>query len=224
MRGRRAQITVAVVAVALGFFLVVQYRSQSGGQQLANLSAQDLTTLVGNLESRNAQLRAQAAELDRELSELRQGEARGSSAASKIVEDTARVRAWAGLDGIEGPGVLVTIDGEISGQGVQDVINELWSAGAEAQAVEEVRLVAGVVIAGEPGAVSVENQLLTTPFEIRAIGRSDTLTGTLTRVGGVLAQLGVTDPGATVTVTPVDRLLVPPTTRDLRPRDATPTF
>jgi uncharacterized protein YlxW (UPF0749 family) len=224
VRSRRAQLAVALVAVALGFLVVVQYRSQGGGQQLANLSAQDLTTLVGNLDARNAQLRAQAAQLEQELTELRRGETRGASAASQITEDTARVRAWSGLDAVAGPGVLIRVSGTISGQGVQDVVNELWSAGAEAQAVDDVRLVAGSVIAGEAGAISVENQPLMTPFELRAIGRAETLSGTLTRIGGVMAQLAVTDPEAAITITPVEQLLVPATTRSLAPRLATPTF
>lgn len=224
MRGRRAQIALAAVALLLGFFVVVQYRSQSGGSELANRSAQELTVLVGNLEARNDSLRAQAATLERELAELRQDQAQGVGATTKIAEDMTRVRAWAGLDAVEGQGVLVTVAGPISGQSVQDLINELWSAGAEAIAVEDVRLVSGVVIAGQPGALSVENRILTEPFELRAIGRAETLTGTLTRIGGILAQLAATSPEASVTVTPVERLLVPATDRDMTPAHGIPTL
>lgn len=224
MHRRRAQVALAAVALMLGFFVVVQYRSQTGGSALSNRSAQELTVLVGNLEARNDSLRAQAATLERELAELRQGEALGADAATKIAEAMARVRAWAGLDAVEGQGVLVTVTGPIAGQGVQDLINELWSAGAEAIAVEETRLVSGVVIAGRPGALSVENQILTEPFELRAIGRAETLAGTLTRIGGILARLAATDPEASVTVTPVERLLVPATERTLAPAYGVPTL
>ena len=47
--------------------------------------------------------------------------------------------------------------------------------------------------------------LLRDPFTIRAIGRPDTLVGSLTRAGGIVAQLAATNPAATVDVEPVDR-------------------
>ena len=50
-----------------------------------------------------------------------------------------------------------------------------------------------------------------------AIGAPDKLTGSLTRSGGVIAQLAATQPDVVVTVTPVDRLELPATTRTPRP-------
>jgi uncharacterized protein YlxW (UPF0749 family) len=59
--------------------------------------------------------------------------------------------------------------------------------------------------------------VLPDPFEISAIGNPETLTGTLTRAGGVIAQIAATDPAAQLTVTPVTSLLLPGTDRDLAP-------
>ena len=67
-----------------------------------------------------------------------------------------------------------------------------------------MRVVAGVVVAGGPGALSVENTPLGDAFEIRAIGSPQILTGTLTRTGGVIAQLGATYPDAERHVTPLE--------------------
>ena len=50
-------------------------------------------------------------------------------------------------------------------------------------------------------------------FELEAIGAPEQLTGSLTRSGGVIAQLAATQPDVVVTVTPVDRLELPATTR-----------
>ena len=60
------------------------------------------------------------------------------------------------------------------------------------------------------------------PFEIRAIGSREGLTGSLTRIGGIVAQLSATYPSAVVTVTPVDALVLPATTRSLQPAYGTP--
>ena len=106
--------------------------------------------------------------------------------------------------------------------GIEDLLNELRNAGAEAIAVDGVRIVMGVVVAGAPGELSVENSPLGEAFEIRAIGSPQILTGTLTRIGGVIAQIGTTYPDATLTVTPVERLTLPATERSLVPSNAEP--
>src|SRR5262249_7361881 len=67
MHRRRSQLTIAAVAFVLGLLVVVQLRSQAGAPGLAQLSAQDLTVLVANLNDRNDQLRREGASLEREL-------------------------------------------------------------------------------------------------------------------------------------------------------------
>ena len=111
-----------------------------------------------------------------------------AAAAEELTRDTF-VRAWAGLEPVYGPGVTITIDGRIAGSAVEDLLNELRNAGTDAIAVEDVRLVPGVVVAGAPGELVIGGRPLPNPFEIRAIGSPETLTGSLTRIGGVIAVL-----------------------------------
>ena len=79
MRQPRAQLSVAIVALMLGALLVVQLRSQNVGTALDTLSAQELTVLVANLNTRNDQLRAEIARLESEATELTTGQARGET-------------------------------------------------------------------------------------------------------------------------------------------------
>jgi uncharacterized protein YlxW (UPF0749 family) len=222
MRRRRSQLTIAAVAFALGLLVVVQLRSQAGDTGLAQLSAQDLTVLVANLNDRNDDLRTEAASLDRELATLVQNRSRGDVSVDEISADLERVRAYAGLDSVAGPGVRISIDGPIDGPGVEELINELRNAGAEAIAVGTVRVVTGVVVTGGPGAAAIDGVPLKDGFEVAAIGAPDKLTGSLTRSGGVIAQLAATQPDLVVTVTPVDRLELAATTRTLVPAHGHP--
>ncbi len=217
MRVRRNQLTIAAVAFLLGILVVVQLRAQAGDTGLAALSAQDLTVLVANLNERNDQLRTEVASLERELGTLTSNQARGDASIDEIRSDLRRVRAYAGLDPITGPGVTISVSGPIDGGGVEELINELRTAGAEAIATGGVRLVPGVVVAGPAGAATVAGASLGTTFEIGAIGASEQLTGSLTRSGGVIAQLAATQPDVVVTVTPMDHLDLPATDRDLVP-------
>lgn len=222
MRSRSAQISVSVVAFLLGLLVVAQLRTQAGAAGLEARSAQELTVLVANLTTRNDQLRREVASLEREASDLSQAADRGESSVDRLRADLARIRLWAGLDPVVGPGVRITVAGPIPGSAVEDLLNELRNAGAEAIAVGGVRIVPGSVVAGPAGALSVENTALADPFEIEAIGSPETLTGSLTRAGGIVAQLSVRFPDTAVTVTPIERLRLPATDRDLRPRHGTP--
>ena len=218
MRDRRSQLTVAAVAFLLGLLVVVQLRAQTSGSALQNRSAQDLTTLVGNLNTQNDRLRTEMTALQGQLDELRSNHATGATSVDQIQSDLARVRAWAGLDAVSGRGVTIVVKGQIDAAGVENLLNELRNAGAEAMAVEDVRVVAGTTISGVPGSLDVDGFLLPDPFVIRAIGRPDTLVGSMTRAGGVVAQLAATDAAATIELQPSEEpLTLPATKRDLVP-------
>jgi uncharacterized protein YlxW (UPF0749 family) len=213
---------VSVVAFILGVLIVVQIRSQAGDSGLAERSVQDLTQLVTNLNTRNDELRTEIGSLDRQLQGLQLGGANHTTSVNQIREDLGRIRAWAGLDPVAGRGVAITISGAIDGPALEDIINELRNAGAEAIAIEDVRVVAATVVGGSAGSLSVDDTALGGPFTVRAIGNPESLVGSLTRIGGIVAQLAATYPDAAVNVEAMDRLVLPATTRDLTPAHGRP--
>lgn len=222
MRRGRNQVTIAAVTFLLGILVVTQLRTQSSGTPFAGLSSQDLTVLVANLDDRNDQLRLETANLERELSTIQQNTQRGDASVDELRADLRRVRLYAGIDPATGPGVSITVHGPIDGGGLDDLVNELRNAGAEAMALDGVRLVPGIVALGPPGAVSLHGRTLADPFTIDAIGAPDKLTGSLTRSGGIIAQLSATQPEVSVDVTPLDRIGVPATDRQLVPAHGRP--
>jgi uncharacterized protein YlxW (UPF0749 family) len=221
MRARRSQLTIAAVAFLLGLLVVVQLRAQTAGSALQNRSAQDLTNLVGNLNTQNDRLRSEVDSLQKQLGELQSDHASGATSVGQIQADLGRIRAWSGLDAVEGRGVTIVVSGEIDAAAVDNLLNELRNAGAEAMAVEDVRVVASTTISGVPGALDVDGFLLRNPFVIRAIGRPETLVGSLTRAGGIIAQLAATNPAATIDLQPSQpndgQLTLPATRRVLVP-------
>jgi uncharacterized protein YlxW (UPF0749 family) len=220
----RQRWMITLVATILGILVVAQLRSQAANPGLSNLSAQELTLVIANVSTRNEQLRGEVAALERQLATLTAARDRGESALGELRNDLTALRAWAGLTAVVGPGVSIRVSGEIGGEGIEDLLNELRNAGAEAIAVADVRVVPGTVVFGDPGSLSVENTPLADGFEIRAIGSPQILTGTLTRGGGVIAQLGATYPTATISVTPLDTVSIPATDRDLVPGHGQPSL
>jgi uncharacterized protein YlxW (UPF0749 family) len=222
MRRPRHQLTIAAVTFLLGLLVVTQLRTQASVTAFAGLSSQDLTILVANLDDRNDQLRTEVATLERELEVLEQNTERGDMSIDELRADLRRLRLYAGIDPATGPGVSIVVRGPIDGRGIEDLVNELRHAGAEAMAIDAVRLVPGVVAAGAPGAVTLGGQQLEDPFTLNAIGAPDKLTGSLTRPGGIIAQLSATQPDVIVDVTPLDRIGVPATDRELVPSHGRP--
>jgi uncharacterized protein YlxW (UPF0749 family) len=222
MRRRRNQLTIAAVTFALGLLAVIQLRTQTNAAAFEGLSSQDLTVLVANLNDRNDQLRGEITTLERELQVLGQNEQRGDASVDELRADLGRIRLYAGIDPANGPGVSILVSGPIDGGGVEDLMNELRNAGAEAMAIEDVRIVPGVVAVGPPGAVTMTDKTLGDPITIVAIGAPDKLTGSLTRSGGIIAQLAATQPDVGVEVTPLDHVAVPATERALVPSHGHP--
>jgi len=218
MGGTRSQLSVAAVAFLLGLLVVVQLRTQTGGSALQALSTQDLTSLVANLNSQNDRLRTEIGTLQNQLDELRANQATGATSIGQIESDLGRVRAWTGLDPVSGRGVTITVSGPIEANAVEDLLNELRNAGAEAIAIGDIRVVAKTTVSGPPGSLDVDGFLLGNPFRIRVIGKPETLVGSLTRAGGIIAQLAATDPSSTLDVEATqDQMLLPASKRNLVP-------
>jgi uncharacterized protein YlxW (UPF0749 family) len=219
---RRGQLAMAAILLVLGFLLVVQFRSQQAGTGLDRLASQDLTLLVANLNTRNDQLRAEVSSLQAQLSRVQSAAGSGQQSALQLGNEIARDRAWAGLAPAVGSGVRVEIAGPVAGAAIGDLLNELRNAGAEALAVGGRRVAAGTVPTGEPGEVTVDGVPMGPRIAVLALGDPTALAGSLTRAGGIVALLAATDPGIEVTVTPVDRVEVPASARDLTPAHGTP--
>lgn len=217
-RVRGGHVAVFVVAILLGFLAVTQWRSQSADDGLTALSVQELGELVANLTTRNNQLRDEIGTLERQRDAVQAAVNRGDSSAVQIRTDLNRVLGWSGALGVTGTGVTVTVEGLLPGDAVEELVNELRNAGAEAISIGAIRLVPGVVVTGPPGTLVVTGIPLSDPIELLAIGDPDVLSGSLTRAAGPIAQFGARYPDVTIIVATADRLSLPATDRDLGPK------
>jgi uncharacterized protein YlxW (UPF0749 family) len=223
MRQPRALVAVTLVAFVLGVLLVMQLRAQNAAGGLEQLSAADLTVLIANLNDRNGVLSAEVAELE---SDLRAVEASGASRegnVDRLRTDLTRLGMWTGTEAIEGRGVRVDVSGPITADAVNDLLDELRLAGAEAIAIQDVRVVAGTTVSGRPADLVVEGVDLGSSFDIVAIGSPPALQAILDRPGGIVGRIAVGQPDVLVDVTTSETpMSLPATRRDLIPKGATP--
>jgi len=223
VKAPRARAAMTVVAFIMGLLLVLQLRAQGSAGGLGQLSTQDLTTLIASLNLGNGQLRDEVAQLEAQLRDMSDATASGRTNVGQLEADLLRLRRWSGLEPVQGRGVVVVIDGPITADAVNDLVDELRLAGAEAIAIGDVRVVPGSVVGGEPGALVLVGAPLGPEIRIEAIGSPSALQAVLSRAGGIIGRIAVAQPDVVIEVMPRETpLVLPATTRDLRPQDAKP--
>ncbi|HEX9738753.1 MAG TPA: DUF881 domain-containing protein, partial [Candidatus Limnocylindria bacterium] len=136
-------------------------------------------------------------------------------------EEVRRIRAFAGLSAVEGQGILVRVTGSLDAIAVNDLLNELRNAGAEALSLDDVRVTASSVVVQGARTLEIDNVQIGRTFRLLAIGDADGLVAALQRPGGIVTQLEQFV-RATITVSPSEALRLPATARDLAPRAAVP--
>jgi uncharacterized protein YlxW (UPF0749 family) len=214
---------MTAVVFLLGFMVVTQLRAQDAAGGFQQLSAQDLTQLIANLNVQNGQLRTEADGLEAQLRSITAASANGQVNVGQLQDDLQKLRLWGGLDAVQGRGLVVTISGPITANAVNDLLDELRLAGAEALAVGDMRVVAGSVVGGQPGGLSVEGAPLPGSFPLMAIGTPAALQAILERSGGIVSRITVAQPDVTIEVTLSQTPLeLPATQRSLAPTDGKP--
>jgi uncharacterized protein YlxW (UPF0749 family) len=217
----RAQLSLAVVALLVGLLLVGQLRAQSRPNELSALSAQDLSQLIETLSARNRELRSGLADIREQLREYRFSGPQSQSAVDVSREDLRRITAFAGMAEVTGQGIQVDVTGTLDAIALNDLINELRNAGAEAIAVDAIRITARSVATQGPRALVVDGVDVGEHFVLRAIGSPDGLSSALQRPGGIISQLQQFI-NATIVIRAADQLTLPATAIDLTPTAAQP--
>jgi uncharacterized protein YlxW (UPF0749 family) len=221
MAARAAQLSLFVVALIIGLLLVGQLRSQARPIELSNLSAQELSGLIETLSGANVELSEGLDELRTQIRDYERAAVEGQSDIVISEEALLGISAFGGLVGVEGQGISIMAEGSFDPVAVNDLIHELRNAGAEAIAVDEIRITARSVAVLGTSAIEIDGVAIGPSFEIRAIGSPDGLQAAIERPGGILS-LYEQSIDARFTVSQEDRLVLPSTLRDLMPAAASP--
>jgi uncharacterized protein YlxW (UPF0749 family) len=221
MHGRMAQLSLFLVAFLIGILLVGQLRSQARPVALNTLSADELAALVDQLSSRNDDLRDGLRALRSQVREYERAQELGQSGREQTEQTRLRVRGFAGLLPVRGQGIHMEVAGELDEIAVNDLINELRNAGAEAIAVDDIRITAQSVCVRGAGALEIDGVAIGSTFTMDAIGPPEGLLATMDRPGGIAARLEQSVL-AVIDIEQVEDILIPATRRDLMPQLARP--
>jgi uncharacterized protein YlxW (UPF0749 family) len=220
MAARVAQLSLFGVALIIGLLLVGQLRSQARPIELSNLSAQELSVLIETLNAANVELGDGLEELRAQIRDYERAAVEGQSDIGVSEEALLGISAFGGLTGVEGQGISIRAE-RLDAIAVNDLIHELRNAGAEAIAVDDIRITARSVAVSGTSAIEIDGTPLGPTIEISAIGSPDGLQAALERPGGIF-NLYEQSIDARFSVSQVDLLELPPTGRDLAPAAAEP--
>lgn len=193
------KVSIFLVAIILGFLIMAQSRSFEGANELL------LRDNESNIFQEITILKKKNQDLEKEIQALEDSKsllANQNSALEAIEEEIEKYRKLSGEHKIFGPGITITIDGDISTPWLIDLINELFSLGSEAVSVNGIRitnLTSGFDTLPH-GQIFVSGTPLSSPFELSAIGESSLVMDALEVPGGIFDRIEGTFPGISLSV------------------------
>lgn len=192
------KVFVALVAAVVGFVLVSQFRGQRRfSRQLQAESETDLARILSSLDSEADSLRDEIASLRLQLQDVETSSRRDDAATRAAEDQLADMEVLAGTVPVHGPGVTVDVDDpghSLRYDSLIDLVQELRDAGAEAMAVNGMRIGAASAFFPQGGAITLDGTPLRAPYRVTAIGESATLeTGLAIRGGAVETLSAVKD-------------------------------
>ncbi|MGH2404112.1 MAG: DUF881 domain-containing protein [bacterium] len=218
----RWQGAVALFLVAVGFLVATHLRSQQPLRQASELPSwrlQELAVLVRQQEEARRLLEAEVDVLRSKAREYEVALVEGRGLSEAMTKELGQYRLALGLVPVEGPGVSVTVfegavgrpDGVVptvlEAQDLSGLANELWSAGAEAIAINGHRVLATTGMRQAEQGILIEGTRFPPPLRIDAIGDSEALQAALAIRGGFVEGLRAV--GLRVTIQPYPRLRLP---------------
>ena len=208
MRTRNAQLSLTLVCLVFGALLMMQFRTQGkiAKAQLAE-SSTDQATIISNLYDANLELRREVAKLDEQQLEYARLADQGELA--DMATDVNKLRVFTGLSEAAGPGISLKVAAQVRPEYIQDLINELRNAGAEAIAINGERIVLNSAVSTYRGKIVINGSLVESPFVFEAIGQSETLDRALGRKGGMVSYLQNTYPGTEIVLSKQESLTLP---------------
>jgi len=187
---------LVVVATALvGFLLVGQMgTSERFRQRLEAESEEDLARILASLTDEGDSLRDEISDLKLQLVDLRNSSRQDGTADRTAQAQINALSVLAGTVAVTGPGLTLVVDdpeGAVRYDALIDAVQELRDAGAEAVAVNDLRIGVASSLAEREGRIFLDGSPLSAPYRVAAIGQATTLEGGLKIPGGVLDALDV---------------------------------
>jgi uncharacterized protein YlxW (UPF0749 family) len=214
----RHRVMLVAATLVLGFLLAIAASQNYRSAPEAEKQRKELITRINQADNRLGGMRTQQAQLADEVRRLQASGLSNTSSGAALQSQLDALELQTGAIAVTGPGIKVVVDdaknadkeGRLLDVDLQQLVNGLWTAGAEAISVNGHRLTSMTAIRGAGSAITVDYSSLTPPYTVLAIGDTATLPARFAQTpGGQWVQYLVSNFDVRMTITTEDSLLVP---------------
>lgn len=221
MKKRQVAITLGIMCLLLTVAISVQVRTMNSANSTVSktLADNDLRDQVLKMKEKFDNTSNDFINAQKELEKVRQVATKDDETAETKERELTENNMILGNTDVTGEGVeiiladAVNISSGLSASeqiihygDIQDVVNELRNAGAEAIEVNGQRIVNTSAITCEGNIIKINGERIGSPFTIKAIGSKELLYGALERAGSILDW--IREGGNIATVTKKDSIII----------------
>ncbi len=185
---QKNQLSILLTAALLGLLIVIQSRAfQDFGDVFSRNSRADVFREIQILKQTNDNLDDEIAGLEDQLEKLSDNQ----QALEAVREEVQNLEVVTGRATVSGPGISLRVNGDVRAIWLTDIVNELFSGGAEAVSVNGIRLTDKTVGFDTipSGQILLNSVILKSPYAFVAIGDKRTLESALKQPQGILERL-----------------------------------
>jgi uncharacterized protein YlxW (UPF0749 family) len=188
----------AITLLAFGVLVVTAGLETQRSEDVRQTGRRALIKQIEGRKADLAELNVRADALSSTIAEITAAYLLTSAEGRNVEDRLLRLSMVGGRTAVTGPGVRVVVDnadegvadgGVVLDRDLQQLVNALWQAGAEAIAINGQRITSLTAIRHAGRAITVNFRSLSRPYVIDAIGNPDTLPATLIETPGGAAWL-----------------------------------
>jgi uncharacterized protein YlxW (UPF0749 family) len=202
--------SLIITLIFVGILLALQVRSFSNvGFLIQRSGPKNILNELRVFQLANQELKTQVLEEGEKLEEISK-----EMAGQTIKDEVSKLRLLSGEVGVVGEGVEITISMPVDAFWISDIIAQLVSAGAEAIAINGIRITprtAGLrdIGVGRAAGLLMGRDFFRTPYKIFAIGPSKELQASVAQNGGIIDRIKNNYLNIAVTLSVEDKVEIP---------------
>ena len=196
---------VTFICILLGIIIGIQAKSVKLQKSVYTIDrVSELSSQLTSMQNENESLKEQLNASMSKVTEYEKLMAEGNSSLQAVMKSMEELRMEAGRTAVSGRGITVVLNDSkkasatdgieqnaflVHAEDILSIVNELFSSGAEAIAINDQRFVANSSVRCAGSVVNVNGVKIAAPFIISAIGDPDILEAALVFPGGVVDSL-----------------------------------
>ena len=190
-----------------GIFIQIKTVNDSGTEVAKTTTENELRDSVLSMKEKYENAYKTLQNKETELNSLIESTTTNDSNSLALSEKLSSINSILGFSSLQGEGLIITVtDGDVPSNAIdvssyivhdetlRMIVNSLYNAGAEAVSINGERIISTTAITCIGNTIKVNDEKVSSPFEIKAIGSKEGLYGGVTISGGYLyniAAMGV---------------------------------